>query len=687
MRLTRLLNDPGCSKIDRSSHSEQAPRRRSSATPHKAACEDGGEMAVFGQPVRSIAFKLILVITVCSTLIFAVTLGYNYYRSRQLLERGVEESARNIVRSSVNRVETVLAAVGKVTDGMATSLETGAYPEPALFDMLRRTVMGNAEVYGACAAFEPKDADSRPYAPYFYRNRGKLVYVPEDSFEYLRQDWYQIPKELGQQEWTEPYFDVGGGNILMTSCSVPFYRGNGASRRLRGVVTVDVSLEWLADLVSSIKVLKTGYAFLLSRNGAILTHPNKAMIMNETIFSLAEANNNPRLREIGRKMIRGEEGFIPYTDLRGVESWMYYAPIPSTGWTLAVLFPKAELLAEVRSLTVTVAAMGLAGILLLTLAVVFIARSITTPLRGLAAATEVIAAGDFEAELPPVRTRDEVGMLAQAFRTMRDSLKEYIQQLTETTAAKERIQSELKVATDIQASLLPRIFPAFPDRAEFDIYARMDPAKEVGGDFYDFFFTDDQHLCFLIADVSDKGVPAALYMMAAKTLLKTEAVRGLPPDQILFRVNNLLAPDNDSCMFVTVFCAILDTASGELQFANAGHNPPLLCSGGDGFHYLKVQAGFVLGPMADSAYVTETVCLQPGDIFFLYTDGVTEAKNPESRLFGEERLLQAVQEHCGDTVTDLIQVVRGEVQQFAASAPQSDDVTMLAVKFRGNGKG
>lgn len=634
---------------------------------------------------RSIAFKLILVFSVCSTLIFAVTLGYNYYRSRLLLEKGLQESARDVVRSSVNRVETVLASVAKVNEGTALALETGSYREEEIFALLRSTVERNSEVYGACAAFEPNgNPPARPpFAPYFYKNRGRIVYVPEDSYDYLRQDWYQIARELGRQEWTEPYFDVGGGNILMTSCSTPFYSGVDKNRRLRGVVTVDVSLQWLTQLVGSIKVLKTGYAFLLSRNGAILTHPNAAMIMNESIFSLAETNHNPRLREIGRRMIRGEEGFIPYTDLQGVESWMYYAPVPSTGWTLAVVFPKAEFLAEVRSLSITMAAMGLAGILLLTVAVVFIARSITTPLRGLAAATEVIASGDFDAELPPVRTRDEVGMLAQAFFTMRDSLKEYIRQLTETTAAKERIQSELKVATDIQASLLPRTFPAFPNRPEVDIFAVMDPAKEVGGDFYDFFFVDDRHLCFLIADVSDKGVPAALYMMVAKTLLKTEALRGIPPDEILTRVNDLLAPDNENCMFVTVFCAVLDTVSGELTIANAGHNPPLLCTAERGVEFMALPPGFVLGPMADMKYEARSLALRPHDVILLYTDGVTEAKNREAAMFGEERLREAFAGRAGESTTTIVHAIREEVRRFANETPQSDDITVLALRFTG----
>lgn len=633
---------------------------------------------------NSITFKLILVITLCSASIFTITIGYFYHSSRVALERELENNARNLVLASVNRVDKELTAIGKVAEGVARSLETGNYSNQALNTLLTETMEGNRHVYGIGAIFEPDSVTdgTQPVGPYFYREDGRLIYDPEEDFQFLTLDWYQIPKELGRKEWSEPYMDGGDGAMLMSSCSFPFFEQSGDSRRFRGIVVADVSLDWLTETVASIKVLKTGYSVLLSRNGTLLTHPSKEMIMNETIFSIAESQDNPTLRDIGRKMVRGESGFTPHTGTNGVKSWMYYAPVASTGWTLAVVFPEAELFAEVRSLTIRIALMGMAGILLLAAAVALIARSITAPLHALADATEAVAAGNFDAELPPIRSQDEVGKLTQAFVTMNSALKEYIRNLTETTAAKERIQSELKVATDIQTSLLPRIFPAFPGRPEFDIYASMDPAKEVGGDFYDFFFIDQNNLCFLIADVAGKGVPAALYMMVAKTLLKSEGQRLGEPDQILSYVNNVLAADNDSCMFATVFCAILDIKTGEVRYANAGHNPPLVVDS-SGIHYLHLKPGFVLGPMTDMEYEAERLTLIPGDTLFLYTDGVTEATNWEDDLYGEPELLQALQRAPKEDLAAMVHYIRAEVTRHANGAPQSDDVTMVAVKYRG----
>jgi len=635
---------------------------------------------------NSIAFRLALVIALSTALIFAVVLGYNYYQSRQLLEQELEHNARNLTLSLVNRVETELVAVEKVVKGAALALETAAHDEAELLALLSGAVAGNSEVFGAAVAFEPGAfrADRELYAPYIYRNGDSLARLQLDQtylhLPYLYWDWYQIPRELGRLEWSEPYFDEGAGDILMSTCSVPFYDQREGKRRLRGVVTADVSLDELTNLVSSLKILDTGYAALLSRNGTVLAHPLTEAIMNETFFSIAEARNDGELRELGRRMVRGETGFIRYASLMGATSWLYHAPVKSTGWTLAVVFPEDELLANIRTMSVNMAAMGAVGLLLMILVVGNIARAMIRPLHRLAEATDQLAGGNFDAPLPPVRSLDEVGVLTRDFRAMTEALKAYIRDLTVTTAAKERIQSELNMATNIQASLLPRIFPAFPSHSEFDIYASMMPAKEVGGDFYDFFFIDESRLCFLIADVSDKGVPAALYMMVAKTLLKTEGQRLGEPSRILESVNNILAADNESCMFATVFCAILDIVSGELRFANAGHNPPLLIVD-DAVSYMPVHPSLMLGAMAGVSYSTQCLQMKPGDTLFLYTDGVTEALNASAQLYGEARLLKILAGAAPGDLAAALERVRDDVARHAAGAPQSDDITMLVIKL------
>ncbi len=260
------------------------------------------------------------------------------------------------------------------------------------------------------------------------------------------------------------------------------------------------------------------------------------------------------------------------------------------------------------------------------------------------------------------------------------SIRRFSVNLKETIAEKEQIESELKIARSIQASMLPT---RFPERNDIDIFAIMEPAWEVGGDFYDFFFIDDNKICLIIGDVSGKGVTAALFMVISKTLLKTEALRDLEPGEVLYRVNNLLCPDNEECMFVTVFCSILDLKTGELQYANAGHNPPLLYTNKADFTFIDVNKGFVLAAMDNTKFVTEKMYLKSGDLIFLYTDGVTEAMNTDQKQFSSSRLLQTLSSLKGKKVQKCIEGVREEVRSFVKEEPQSDDITMLALEYNG----
>jgi serine phosphatase RsbU (regulator of sigma subunit)/anti-sigma regulatory factor (Ser/Thr protein kinase) len=267
-----------------------------------------------------------------------------------------------------------------------------------------------------------------------------------------------------------------------------------------------------------------------------------------------------------------------------------------------------------------------------------------------------------------------------AIELIQMSVKRFIENLRAETAARERIESELRIAQQIQASMLPSVFP---QKKEFDIFAMMVPAKEVGGDFYDFFFIDENRLCFVIGDVSGKGVPAALFMAISKTLIKTEAMRGLAADQILERVNSILCPDNQTCLFVTVFCSILDIRTGQVEYSNGGHNPPVIMRANGEIDFINVPSGFVVGVMENVKCEINRMILNPNDTIFLYTDGVTEAMNPQRKLFSEEKLKSCLVNFKDKEIKDIIKLLRQEISSYAKGEPQSDDITMLAVKFKG----
>jgi len=380
-----------------------------------------------------------------------------------------------------------------------------------------------------------------------------------------------------------------------------------------------------------------------------------------------------------------------YTDETGTYRSVFI-PARSPGGTAYLLGADLEIAFVNRQLRQTLVQCVLIGLVLF-LAVSYLSLLITNrlsaPLIRLAGYTRKLVESDFtlqEAALEPALRRGaarETVHLADAFDAMRRRLAQYLEELKATTAAKERIESELRVASEIQSSMLPRIFPAFPNRREFDIYATMDPAKEVGGDLYDFFMLDDRHLCFLVGDVSDKGVPAALFMMVTMSLLRTEAKRTQDPAVLLMAVNEALAAENEQLMFVTIFCGVLDIQTGELHYSNAGHNPPVLWTQSDGrARFIPMPEGMVAGPMPKSRYATMRVQLQPEDVLVAYTDGVTEAKNPASQLYGNERLLAVVGRQADRDVTPLVRNLDADVIEHAAGAAQSDDITVLALRFR-----
>ena len=307
-----------------------------------------------------------------------------------------------------------------------------------------------------------------------------------------------------------------------------------------------------------------------------------------------------------------------------------------------------------------------------------VSNGISAPVRALCQGVKTVGEGRLDQTLD-IRTGDEIETLASAFNTMQGDLKAHIETLRRTTVEKERIERDLHVANKIQTSMLPRIFPPFPDIDNLDLFATMEAAREVGGDFYDFFLVDDSRLCFSIGDVSGKGVSAALFMVITRTILKNQALQGHSLAEIMRGTNEMLCDGNEECMFVTIFMGILDVRSGELEYVCAGHNPPLLARRDAPFAFLEVEPGVVAGVLEGAEFRTMKTMLAPGDLLYLYTDGVTEAMNARDELFGEERMLQAANACDGRRAQTVIAAVRAALDGYVQGTPASDDVTMLAL--------
>lgn len=500
----------------------------------------------------------------------------------------------------------------------------------------------------------------------------------ESYFDYFQSSWYTSAMEAGTVLFTDTYPDAYGRG-LMISCAAPFYD---AQDQFAGVVCMDILIGDLTSYVIDVALGEGAYAFLVNASGDIIASAD--MKATDAAFeSILDASS--AVYEVSAPIINGETGVM----LTSGGVYYAYTPVSSANWKFCVHIPESLVLAPVKAMERNIIAAIFAFVAALALIIFCVvlmvrrfSRQLTAPLTALGQDVQTISSGDLDYRAE-IRSNDEIGDLAGSFNNMAASLKQHIENLTAVTAEKERIGAELDVATHIQKSMLPCIFPAFPERKEFDVYATMNPAKEVGGDFYDFFMVDDTHLAVVMADVSGKGVPAALFMVIGKTLIKDHTQPGKSLGEVFTDVNNMLCDSNSEGLFITAFEGVLDLVTGEFRYVNAGHEPPYLCKQGEGFEAYKIRAGFVLAGMEDLRYREGSLQLSPGDRIFLYTDGVTEATDGANQLYGSERLHRVLNANLDADPETLLPAVKADVDQFVGDAPQFDDITMLCLAYRG----
>ena len=495
----------------------------------------------------------------------------------------------------------------------------------------------------------------------------------ESHFDYSHKEWYALAKETGEGDFTDIYPDSYRRG-LMVSVYAPFLD---AKNQFAGSVSMDMLIEDIYQQIVSMDLGEGGSVYLVDEKGYTLD-PNRKN-------QLVEINYLINDQTVVEAMRNGKSGFGVSDD--GI--YYVYAPVESTGWMLCIGIPESTVMSSVEAMdrNIRTAILLFTGVFLVLLAAVVLvslrfSKTLTDPLIALGKDAHTISGGNLDYRAK-VQRNDEIGDLAVSFNDMAGSLKQYIADLTRVTAEKERIGAELNVATKIQADMLPRIFPAFPGRTEIDIFAAMDPAKEVGGDFYDFFLVDDDHLCMVMADVSGKGVPAALFMVIAKTLIKNQAQLGKSPAEILYNVNNQLCDGNEMEMFVTVWLAILDMSTGKGVAANAGHEHPALCRKNGKYELVEYRHSPAVAVMEEMRFKEHEFILYPGDHLFVYTDGVPEATNAEKELFGSERMLTALNRQPDANPRKVLKHVRQAVDDFVQDAEQFDDLTMLCLEYNG----
>ena len=529
-----------------------------------------------------------------------------------------------------------------------------------------------------------------------YDETGNLM-----PLEAKERPWYQGAAETGEPFFTPVTKDAHTPRLGIM-CGVPVFSGG----RLMGVAGAGMYLDDMEDLVQSVNLGESGNACIINRRGQVLfsTFPEG------TLAAVADAEDlrlseDAALAEMARSAVSGETGITMLT-LDGVQNYAAYSPMKTVGWSMVVFLsqeevdsPTNELLDSIDSMTekslqdatgyikhaqyMLMMLLGLSVLIALTVSVA-LSDQIVKPIRLLTDKVGSMEGDnlDFHWNLD---TGDETQTLANSFESLTLRMKEYIRENETITAERERISTELSLATRIQTSMLPSVFPPFPDRSEFDLYALMDPAREVGGDFYDFFLIDDDHLCLVIADVSGKGVPAALFMMISKIILQSCAMLGQTPGEILTRTNDAICSNNNEEMFVTAWVGILELSTGKLTAANAGHEYPAVRKPDGRFEILKDKHGFVIGGMGDQVYKEYELQIAPGSKLFLYTDGVPEAVGGDdaSEMFGLDRMLDALNKNPEGSAKQILTQVRRDLEDFVKDAEQFDDLTMLCLEYRG----
>lgn len=628
----------------------------------------------------SFPLRLSLVMLGLVSILFTLSFVGNSHSARKQVQNESIERAQSALDNTILRINNVLNSVELTIHNMSWLVADNLDKPETLYAITEHILQSNDFICGSAIAFEPYYYEKYGcfFSPYSYREGDsiKSIQLGTSDYNYHFMDWYQIPRLLNHPYWSEPYFDKGGANVIMTTYSYPIYDQNGI---LTAIFTADLSLEWFTEQVSGIKTYPNSYNLMIGRGGTYLVHKVKENILNETMFMTARLDENQVLFDTAHDMVDGKQGMVEF-DRENKRFYLFYAPVTATGWSVAVACLHDDIFSGVESVRKYSYIVALLGLLLLTLICFIVIRRMSKPLVEIADAAIDIANGNLSTVLPEITTHDEVRTLYDSFSNMQQSLLKYIDELKLTTANKERIESELRIARDIQLGMVPKDFPAYPEREDVDLFASLIPAREVGGDLYDYFVENDE-LHFIIGDVSGKGVPASLVMAVTCRLFRTIASYIKTPEGIVSTLNNTLCQSNESNMFCTAFVGILNLKDGSLKYCNAGHNPPFVVRPQGEAEKIKVKQNIAMGIWEGFDYEGESCQMDFGSTILMYTDGVTEAEDINKSLYGESRLQQLLQDQNQLPPRAIIENILDDIAQFTDGADQSDDITLLCCKL------
>ena len=627
---------------------------------------------------QSLTFRLGVSISIC--VFFGVVCLWSFLseHSRPIIKTHIEGLAKRPLRDVVTDLETT----GWETESAALTIKNTLKELHSTDVKMMRHLLHSAmqtlihdesdAAHAWVYVFEDEDVSTGTmYSATM--DEGNFQFKSAQITDFYRlYPWFKaVPKEE-EVFWSEPYIaESFDEKSQVVTCLIPFKFSG--SEKFDGLVAVSMDLNVIRRDILKIEKNSIGKYWVISPKGKFIIHPDENIQNTKSIQDIANQNNAPQLLQAYNDLVNGKDGNIEIKEstVYNYPVMVLYAPVKDLKWGVGLVCSKEKFVSPLRDLQIKTTSFMLLWLLGLLIIINFICRRSTKPLLDLSKVALQYGEGNFEASLPENVTNDEIGVMNGAFHKMREDLLQHIELVRKAATEKQRSQSELEIAQQIQLSALPVEFPL---HEAVEVYAMMTAAKMVGGDFYDFFFIDENHLAVVVADVSGKGIPASLYMMNAKALIRSTAQTGVALADVFFRVNNELCRGGAN-MFVTAFMAVLDTQTGQLNYVNAGHNPPCYCNN-RGYQMLEVKRNIVLGGIENITFAEETLQMQAGDRMFLYTDGVNEAQNNNGDFYGNERMIKMLNGKL-QSPYDVLLSIKKDVAEFAQGAEQSDDLTML----------
>ena len=631
---------------------------------------------------RKLSIRVSLWVVMFAAVIFVAALGFLFYQSREAVRQEAIHRATTILDRTSLQVEGILNRVEVATNMTVWLVQRHPNVADSMFVYSEGTLRNNPDFYSCSIAFEPYYF--KEYGRYFSaysKYEGDSIRTLQggsDNYQYFFMDWYLMPTLLGHPCWTDPYMDLDAPTntyeMVTTYCQA-IKNKQGA---VIGVINTSLSINWLSQTISAVKPYPNSYSIMIGRGGTYFVHPDSTKITRQTIFTQTMLEPDTALTALGHAMQRGEEGMRRMV-IDGKDSYVFYKPLGKTGCSMAIVCPESDIFGGFNRLRHTVMGIVCGGLLVMLCVFINVITRELKPLRRLAREAETIASGNFDAELPDFERTDEIGQLSHSFGYMQQSLVRYIDELKLTTAQKASIESELNVASNIQMSMLPSVFP---NREGLDMHASMTPAKEVGGDLYGYLLKGD-NLYFCVGDVSGKGVPASLFMAQVTRLFRTLANQQMAPADICTHMNEALSGDeNPTNMFVTMFVGMVNLQSGHLKFCNAGHNPPVIGGGEHHGEFLQMLPNFPIGVLPGLEFQGEEIDTIKGRALFLYTDGLNEAENREHEQFGDDQLLSILRNTHFESAQQVVETLYNEVQRHRDGADPNDDLTMMCLRMQ-----